>query len=158
MHLGHDRDRVLVDAHVGRRRREDVEQQDQRGHPDDRDDHDDDLRRRVPRQPLQLDEDQPDEERVDAEEEQLPLRLPFPGRGLRRPLGGLGAPDPLELLLQRPELRRQGALRLHRLQILAQVEDLFAHELAGAVLLRHLVVVVLVLVRAVRGPVSDRLA
>ncbi|MNC84782.1 hypothetical protein D3C83_03500 [compost metagenome] len=66
-YLRHDRDRVLVDAHVRRGRREDVEQQDQRGHPDDRDDDDDHLGLGVPRQPLQLDEDQPDEERIDRQ-------------------------------------------------------------------------------------------
>ena len=65
-HLGHDIDHVLEDAHVARGRREDVEQQDEDREGHDRDDHHDDLRRRIPRQPLQLDEDQPDEEAVDA--------------------------------------------------------------------------------------------
>jgi hypothetical protein len=59
---------VLDHPDVGRRRRDHVERQDQRGQCDDRDDDDGDLRRGVPRQPLELDEDQPDEERVDTEQ------------------------------------------------------------------------------------------
>ena len=64
-----DRYHVVHDAHVGGRRREDVQEQDQHRDADDRDRRGDHLARDVPRQPLELDEDQPDEERVDAEQE-----------------------------------------------------------------------------------------
>ena len=70
---------------------------------------------------------------------------------------GVGEAQARQLVLQRPELRRQRAARLHRLELLAQVERLFAQQLALALLLGHLVVVVVVLVGAVGDAVADRL-
>src|SRR5262249_19267527 len=77
-HLRDHRDDVLHDAHVAGRRRVDVQQEQQRGDRDDRKDEDRDLPRRRPRQPLQLDEDQPDEERIDAEKEDFHYAAPRP--------------------------------------------------------------------------------
>ena len=73
--LRDDVDDVLQHAHVRGRRRKNVQQQDERRDADDRDD-DDDQRRVVPRQPLELEEDQPDEERVDAEQQASISRPP----------------------------------------------------------------------------------
>jgi hypothetical protein len=65
-HDGHD---VLDDADVTRRRGADVQQQQHRRQRDDREHEDADLPRRRPRQQLELDEDEPDDEAVDAEED-----------------------------------------------------------------------------------------
>ncbi len=61
--LRHDRHDVLDDADVARRRREDVQQEQENGNRHHGEDRDGNLPRRRPRQQLQLDEDQPDEER-----------------------------------------------------------------------------------------------
>src|SRR5215470_5778192 len=63
-------------AHVGRRRCHHVEREDHYRERDDGNEDDGDLRIDVPRQPLELDEDQPDEERVDAEEEDVHYAAP----------------------------------------------------------------------------------
>ena len=74
-HLRHDVDHVLDDAHVGARGRHNVQEQDQRGQRDDRDDDDRHLRADVPRQDPEPDE-QPDDRRVDAEQQDF--HQPFP--------------------------------------------------------------------------------
>jgi hypothetical protein len=66
-HLRIDRHDVVDDAHVGRRRRHDVEEQDQGRQSDDGKGDGDDLADDVPGQPLELEEDEPGEKRVDAE-------------------------------------------------------------------------------------------
>ena len=67
--LRHDRHDVLHDADIARRRREDIEEEQQDRDRHDREDRHGNLPRRRPRQELQLDEDQPDEEGVDAEQQ-----------------------------------------------------------------------------------------
>ena len=101
--LRHDVDHRLDDAHVGGRRREHVEQQDHQRQGDDRDGDDDHHRRGVPRQPLELEEDQPDEERVQAEDQRVHQAVPSAGPGLE--------PRGVEPLAQGAELRRQRAAR-----------------------------------------------
>ena len=106
--------------------------------------------RDVPRQPLQLDEDQPDEERVDAEEQDFHLR--------RRLLSSARAARPQLALLQRAQLIGGRAPR-------ASIDSSSSRrwrtsslqQLALAVLLGHLVVVVVVLVGAVGDAVADGL-
>jgi hypothetical protein len=78
-HLGDDGHDVIHHAHVRGGRREDVEQQQHRRDGHDREDRDADFPGRRPWQQLQLDEDQPDEERVDAEEKDFHLPLSVPG-------------------------------------------------------------------------------
>src|SRR4030095_7087640 len=77
-HLRNNRHNVVHDTNVAGGRREDVEQQQERRDGDYWKNRDGDLPWRGPRQQLQLDEDQPDEKRIDAEENDFHYRAPCP--------------------------------------------------------------------------------
>ena len=86
-----------------RRRRDDIQEEQQRGDRHDREDRDRDLPRRVPRQQLELDEDQPDEEGVDPEEDEFHYAAPCRGElGLER----------VDVRAQRLQIGGGNALRL----------------------------------------------
>src|SRR6185436_17774390 len=60
-----DRDYIVDHPDVMRRGRDDIEQENQRGQADDRERDDNDLADNVPREPFELEKDQPDEKRID---------------------------------------------------------------------------------------------
>src|SRR5438067_6956224 len=74
-HTRHYRDYIILRPHVGRRRRTDVHEQNQNRQRDDRDGDDNYLASDVPRQQLEFEKDQPNDDRVDDKENEFHYAL-----------------------------------------------------------------------------------